>query len=114
VEVCVYICGDTYSIYVHMNLCMTAYMCNIRMYILMYIWLCMFLHTHVCMCVYVCMYVCMCVFMCERPRVCVFVCVCVCVCVCVQSPVSKLETDQFGVMVTLETLMRRHLARISS
>jgi len=42
-----------------------------------YIILCMFLHTHMC------------------------VCVCVCVCVCTLSPVSKLNTDQWGVLVTL-------------
>ena len=28
-------------------------------------------------------------------------CVCVCVCVCILSVVSKLDTDQFGVLVTL-------------
>ena len=36
---------------------------------------------------------------------CVCVCVCVCVfvfmCVCIMSPVSKLYTDQFAVLVTL-------------
>jgi len=31
VEVCVYMCGDMYSIFAHMNLSVRVYMCNTRM-----------------------------------------------------------------------------------
>jgi hypothetical protein len=74
VAVCKYICRGTYSIYVHMNLCMRVYMCNI--------------HINVCN-VYMVMYVL------------TYTCVYVCVCVCIRSPFSKLDTDQFGVLLTL-------------
>ena len=65
-----------YSNYVRMNLCMSVYMCNIRTYVF-----------NVYMFMYVLTYTC--------------VCVCVCVCVCILSPVSKLDIDQCGVLVTL-------------
>jgi hypothetical protein len=52
------VCGDMYSILVYMYLCMSVYMCNIRMYV----------YT-----VYIVMYV--------LTYTCVWVCVCVCVCV---------------------------------
>jgi hypothetical protein len=95
VEVCVYICGAMYSISVHMNLCMSIYiyiyMSNIRMYV-----------YNVYMVMYVLTYTCVCL------------CLGVCMCVCILSPVSKLDTDQFGVMLMLQTVMRRYMARISS
>jgi hypothetical protein len=79
VAVCVYMCGDMYGIYVHRNLCICVYMSDIFVY-------------NVCIIIYVLTY----------TRVCVCVCVCmrVCVFVCIMSPVSKLDTDQCGVLVT--------------
>ena len=76
------VCGDLHSNYVHMNLSMSVYMCNICMYVCMFLmctWLCISLQTLVCVCV----------------------CMCVCLRVCILSPVSKSETDQFGVLVML-------------
>ena len=54
---------------------------------MMCIWLCMFLYTHACVCV----------------------CVCVCECVCMLCPVSKLDTDQCGLLVTCRLEMGRNL-----
>jgi len=59
-----------------MNLCMRVYMSNVHKYVLMSIWICMFLHRRVC------------------------VCMCVYVCVYILSVVSKIDTDQSGVLVT--------------
>jgi hypothetical protein len=105
--VCIYVEKRTVFMCIWLYVWECTCVINVCMF-LMYICLCMFLHTHVCM------YVCVC--MCARLRVfmCACACVCVCVCLCVQSPVSQLHTDQFGVPLTLETLVRRHLDRISS
>jgi len=54
VEVCVYICRDLHSNYVHMNLSMSVYMCNICKYVYNVYIVIMFLQTHVCVSVRVC------------------------------------------------------------
>ena len=78
------LCTYVYVIYNRKN--MYVYICNI--YIYMYIWL--YNHVYIYICMYACMHVCMCacvhVCMCACVHVCmcacVHVCMCVCVCVC--------------------------------
>ena len=67
------------------------YTYNVRLYVCMYVCVCMYLCVYVRMCMYLCMYACVCIYVCVfvfmyvcvYVRMCMYLCMYVCMCVCI-------------------------------